>query len=122
MKAFVFAPHEPTYTKNILLRKVVEIMNGTFDVTLLTPIGPQRGVLKLTDKNGALRGSVHAMGYTNYFRNGKANGNSFALSGTLNASIFNIRYSAKGTIDGDSLKARVTTDSGIFQLSGTRKA
>ena len=97
-------------------------MNGTFDITLDTPVGPQKGILKLTDENGALRGSVHAMGYTNYFRNGKASGNSFALSGTLNASIFNIRYSAKGTVDGNALKVNVTTDSGIFQLSGTRKA
>ena len=97
-------------------------MNGTFDVTLLTPIGPQRGVLMLSDENGTLHGSIHAMGYTNYLRNGSANGNSFELSGTLNASIFNIRYSAKGTIDGDTLNAKVTTDSGIFELSGTRKA
>ena len=97
-------------------------MDGTFDVTLFTPIGPQRGILVLTDENGALRGSIHAMGYTNYFRNGKASGNSFELSGNLNAGFFNIRYSAKGTIDGDALKADVTTDSGIFQMNGTRTA
>lgn len=97
-------------------------MNGTFDITLYTPIGPQSGILVLTDESEALRGSIHAMGITNYFRNGKANGNSFEFSGTLNAGFFNIRYSAIGTVNGDTLKAKVTTDSGIFQLSGTRKA
>ena len=96
-------------------------MNGTFDITLYTPIGPQRGFLMLTDENGALRGSIHAMGNTNYFRNGKTDGNSFEFSGILNAGFFNIRYSAKGMIDGNTLKAKVTTDSGTFQLSGTRK-
>lgn len=97
-------------------------MDGTFNITLYTPIGPQSGILSLTDDNGALRGSIHAMGYTNYFRNGKASGNSFDLSEILNAGFFNIRYSAKGMIDGNALNAKVTTDSGIFQLNGTRKA
>jgi len=97
-------------------------MNGTFNITLYTPIGPQRGFLTLTDENGALRGSIRAMGNTNYYRSGKADGNSFEFSGILNAGFFNIRYSAKGTIDGDTLKAKVTTDSGIFQMDGTRTA
>lgn len=95
-------------------------MSGTFNIILYTPIGPQRGILKLTDENGTLRGSIQAMGNTNYFRNGKSNGNSFEFSGILNAGFFNIRYIAKGTINGITLESKVTTDSGIFQISGTR--
>lgn len=97
-------------------------MNGTFNITLYTPFGPQSGVLMLIDENGILHGSIRAMGNSNYFRNGKSNGNSFEFSGILNAGFFNIRYSAKGTVDGDTLKAKVTTDSGIFQINGTRTA
>jgi hypothetical protein len=100
----------------------VIILNGTFTITLLTPIGPQNGILTFADERGILSGSIRAMGVTNPFRNGKINGNSFEFSGTLNAGFINLRYNAKGTIVGNTLKAVVTTNSGTFQISGTRKA
>nr|WP_319487616.1 hypothetical protein [uncultured Caproiciproducens sp.] len=95
-------------------------MNATFNVTLSTPIGTKKGVVTFLDKNGVLSGSIRAMGRSNYFKNGKIIGNSFEFSGILNAGFFNFRYTAKGIIDGDTLNAIATTNSGTFQIIGTR--
>lgn len=97
-------------------------MSGTYNVTLRTPMGPQRGVLTFIDENGVLHGSIRAMGNTSYFKNGKAVGNSFEFSGVLNTGFFNFRYTAKGTIVENTIKAIVTTNSGTFQIAGTRVA
>jgi hypothetical protein len=96
-------------------------MSGTFNVTMRTPMGPTSGVLTLADESGTLSGSIRTMGSTSYFRNGKADGNSFEFSGILNAGFFNFRYTVRGTVDGDVLKAVAITDSGTFQISGTRR-
>jgi hypothetical protein len=82
--------------------------------------GSQKGVVTFIDENGILRGSIRAMGNTSYFRSGKTSGNSFAFSGNLNTGVFNLRYNAKGTVDGDTLNAVATTNLGTFQMSGTQ--
>jgi hypothetical protein len=95
-------------------------MNGTFNVTLRTPIGPQNGIITFIDEHGTLSGSIRTMGNTSLFKDGKANGNSFEFSGILNLGFLNPKYIAKGTIDGNTLKAVATTDFGTFQIDGTR--
>lgn len=97
-------------------------MNGTYNVSLHTPIGVQKGTVTLMEENGALRGSIRAMGSTSTFQNGKVSGNAFEFSGILNAGFFNFSYTAKGTIDGDTLNAVATTNTGAFQIIGTRQA
>ncbi|MFT9056435.1 MAG: hypothetical protein ABF449_07395 [Ethanoligenens sp.] len=103
-------------------RNVVKVMNGTFNVTLNTPIGLQRGTITFTDQNGVLSGSINAMGNTSYFDNGKADGNAFVFSGVLNTGLFKFKYTAKGTVVGDALQAVATSNSMTFQMKGTRVA
>lgn len=95
-------------------------MNGSFNVTLRTPIGPQKGVITFIDEKGLLSGSIRVMGINSPFRNGKMNGNSFEFSGNLNTGFIMIKYNAKGTIIGNTIKAIATTNSGTFQINGTR--
>ena len=95
-------------------------MNDTYRVTLQTPFGTQKGIVTFVDDNGMLSGSIRTMGNTSSFRNGKINGNSFEFSGILNAGFFSIRYTTKGSIDGDTLKAVALTNSGTFRINGTR--
>ena len=97
-------------------------MSGTYNVTLHTPMGGQKGTVTLVDDHGTLSGSIRAMGSTSFFRNGKALGNSFEFSGILSIGFFQLRYRAKGTVEGDIIKAVATTDSGTFQINGTRAA
>lgn len=95
-------------------------MNSTFNITLNTPFGTQNGVLTLIDDNGKLSGSIRAMGKTNTFQNGTMVDNSFKFSGILDVGIFRFPYTAKGNIVGNVLKAVATTNSGTFQISGTK--
>jgi len=97
-------------------------MNGTFSITIGTPIGSQKGVVTFVDESGKLSGSIRAMGNTNLFKNGKMVGNSFEFSGILDIGLFKFTYTAKGTIVENALKGVATTNSGSFQMSGTRIA
>ena len=95
-------------------------MNASFNITIDTPIGSQKGVVTFVDENGALSGSIRAMGNTNFFKKGKIVDNSFTFSGILDVGFFKFAYTAKGTIVGNELKAVATTSSGTFQMRGTR--
>ncbi len=97
-------------------------MNGTYNITLHTPMGTQSGILTLTNHNGVLNGSIRTMGNTSAFKNGKVRGNSFEFSGILDVGFFKINYAAKGTVEGNTLKATATTNSGVFHINGTRVA
>lgn len=97
-------------------------MNGTYNVTLHTPIGVKNGTITFFNKNEMLNGSIRTMGNTSFFMNGKTHGNSFEFSGILNAGFFRISYTAKGTVIGDVLKAVASTKIGTFQINGTRTA
>lgn len=95
-------------------------MNGTFKVSLSTPIGTKNGILILIDQNGVLSGSIRAMGSENPFSGGKANGDSFEFSGVLKAGFSRFEYTASGTVTGDTLKATAHTKYGVLKITGTR--
>ncbi len=95
-------------------------MNGTYRVTLITPFGPQNGTVTLTDRGGALNGSIHALGNASSFKNGKINGGAFEFSGILDTGFFHIKYAASGTAEGNSLDGTVKTDLGTFQIHGEK--
>lgn len=96
-------------------------MNGTYDATLQTPIGPQSGDITFIDRNGILSGSIRAMGGTSYFENGKVNGNAFEFSGVLSAGFLHFRYTVKGTAEGNSFTGTAITDSGAYPIRGEKK-
>ncbi len=96
------------------------MMNGTYHITLLTPIGAKRGDITFTDHNGALSGSIRAMGGIQNFKGGKTDGTAFEFSGILNTGLFNIRYTADGTAEGNALRGKVRTNLGTFQMQGEK--
>ncbi|EJF41600.1 hypothetical protein HMPREF1141_0992 [Clostridium sp. MSTE9] len=83
-------------------------------------MGPQNGTLSFTDEGGAISGSIHTMGNTSYFKNGKSKGNSFEFSGILNTGLFRLKYTAKGVVNGNKLEVTATTDYGVFRIFGTQ--
>lgn len=95
-------------------------MSGTYNVTLLTPIGPQSGSITFIEQNGILSGSIRAMGGTSYFENGKVEGNTFEFSGVLNVAFLHFKYNVKGKTEGNALSGTATTDSGTFQMRGIK--
>ena len=96
-------------------------MNGTFNISLKTPMGQKNGTLTLIDENGTFSGSLYALGKENPIRNGKSSGKNFEFEGTLRAGIMGkIDYTAQGTVIGDVLQATAKTKFGEMQINGTR--
>jgi hypothetical protein len=95
-------------------------MNGTFKVSLSTPMGVKNGTISFLDNNGVLSGSLRALGKENPFRNGKANGNTFEFNGSLKIGFGEIEYVANGTITGDALLATAKTKFGLMKINGSR--
>lgn len=94
-------------------------MNGTFKVTLDTPIGRKSGTITFIDDGRSLGGTIRAMGHTNHFT-GRADGNSFDISGVLHVGFLNFQYTAQGTVNGNALNGSARSSAGNFQMSGTR--
>jgi hypothetical protein len=95
-------------------------MNGTFKVSLSTPIGIKNGIIHFINQNGVLSGSIRAMSSENPFSGGKTNGDSFEFSGILKAGFSRFKYTATGTVAGDTLKATAHTKYGTMKITGTR--
>ncbi len=95
-------------------------MNGTFNISLNTPMGLKSGTIILIDNNGVLSGSLRALGKENPIVRGIANGNTFEIEGFVKTGFGKIEYSANGTIIKDILEANAKTKFGIMKISGTR--
>ena len=96
------------------------MINGTYKISMSTPMGPKSGSITFIDKDGVLSGYIRALGSENPFKNGKSSGNSFEFDGILKILFRRFEYTAKGTITGDVLKATATTKFGIMEIEGTR--
>lgn len=95
-------------------------MNGTFKISLKTPMGIKNGAVTLVDKNGVLTGSLRALGNEIPICNGKSSGNTFEFDGVLKTGFGKIEYKVKGTIIGNVLEATAKTKYGLMQIKGTR--
>ncbi|WP_101698553.1 hypothetical protein [Clostridium minihomine] len=95
-------------------------MNGNYRISLRTPLGVQNGIITFVNKEGALSGSIRAMGNVSFFRNGKIDGNRFEFSGILNAGLLNLKYTAQGVVDGEKLQVTAVTSYGTFLIVGTK--
>lgn len=96
-------------------------MNGTYRISLRTPLGMQNGMISFVQDGESLSGFIRTMGKTNHFKNGKVKDNSFHFSGMLNAGLLNINYNANGMIvEGNKLKATARTNFGAFQIWGAK--
>ena len=95
-------------------------MEGNYNITMRTPLGPQNGRIGLRVANGKLNGFLNILGGENPFTGGKVNGNSFEFSGAIKAAGSKFNYTVKGTVNGSVLKAEATTQFGVLQIMGNR--
>jgi hypothetical protein len=96
------------------------MVNGTYNVSISTPMGMKSGKLILTEDSGELKGNLIALGKENPIMNGVVSGNNFEFAGILRTPFSRIQYTAKGTINGDILQATADTKFGIINISGNR--
>lgn len=95
-------------------------MDGIYEVAVRTPMGEIKGNVKLITCGNELSGYIETMGKRNNFSGGKVSGNSFTISGNINASITSIKYDIQGEVMGNTLNINAKTNMGSFKLQGKR--
>jgi len=95
-------------------------VDGTWNLTMETPMGERRSTLTLKTAGGTLTGSQEAEGNTTEIFEGTVNGD----DASWKVSITNpmpLTLSFRGTVNGDTMSGRADTGMfGSFPFEGTR--
>ena len=94
--------------------------DGTWNLTMQTPMGERRSTLTLSTAGGTLTGTQEAEGNTTDIADGTANGNDLSWKVSItNPMPLTLTFS--GTVDGNSLTGTADTGMfGSFPFEGTR--
>jgi hypothetical protein len=96
---------------------------GTYDVTIKSPMGDQKGTLTVNPSGGSFTGSVSsAMMGTMEIADGTVNGNTITWSMDMKVPM-PMTLEGEATVDGDAISGAVKAGAfGSMALSGTRAA
>ena len=97
-------------------------IDGTWEVTINSPMGAQKAKLELASKDGTLTGTQHAQGSSQPVANGKVDGDNVSWSANI-TSPMPMTLEFTGAVEGDAIKGSVKAGAfGSFPFSGTRTA
>ncbi len=96
------------------------MIEGTYELTLNTPMGNIPSKVRLWQEKESLSGSIEMMGGKSYFNNGKIDGNKCIFSGHFNTPMGEINYNILGIAEGNKLIIFAETNKGRFKLEGHR--
>ena len=95
-------------------------VDGTWNITMNTPMGPQTATLTLKSNGDALEGSVSGPQGSLDIEEGKVDGNNATWAINMTQPMA-MRLDAKATVDGDKLTGEVDLGSfGKATMEGTR--
>lgn len=95
-------------------------MDGIYELSINTPMGPVTGKLGLKTKGEELTGIVEVMGMRNNIVGGKVQGNKCYFSGNFKNSVLNLTYDITGELVNGVLNIMAKTNMGQFQLQGKK--
>ena len=94
--------------------------NGTWNLTLETPMGERRSILTLVTAGGALTGTQEAEGNTTDIAEGSVNGNEVSWKVSV-TNPMPLTLTFNGNVDGDAISGTADTGMfGSFPFEGTR--
>ena len=99
------------------------MIDGTYNVTVKSPIGVNRGSLKLEtiEEGERVKASLSLIGMGNLHSTGKLNGDEFIMQGNMRMFTFgHLAYNVKGQVEGRKLYAIAETSHGTLSIQGTR--
>ena len=96
------------------------MLDGTYKVSLNSPIGPINGNITLITNGNNVQGIIETMGMKNNFSGNKIANDKCKFTGNINTPMGRINYNAICTISGNNLQLDASTGYGNFQLVGTR--
>ena len=96
-------------------------VDGTFKLTVNTPMGTQTPTLTLKEDGGALSGTIDGQAGKQAFSGGTVDGNKASWEMTINAMGQDITLSCTATVDGDSITGSMSTPMGAADFTGQRE-
>ena len=94
--------------------------DGTWNLTMQTPMGERRSTLTLSTAGGTLTGKQEAEGNTTDISEGTANGNDVSWKVSI-TNPMPLTLTFNGTVDGNTLNGTADTGMfGSFPFEGTR--
>jgi hypothetical protein len=94
--------------------------DGTWNLTMQTPMGERRSTLTLSTAGGSLTGKQEAEGNTTDIAEGSVNGNDLSWKVSI-TNPMPLTLTFNGTVDGNSLNGTADTGMfGSFPFEGTR--
>lgn len=94
-------------------------MIKSFKVKANTPIGTKEGIISFTIKGKSLSGTIECMGEKVNFSQGTFLNNTFEFSGVVKKFFHKIPYTAKGSIENNSIMGTAFTNYGNISINGT---
>ena len=94
--------------------------DGTWNLTMNTPMGERRSTVTLSTSSGTLTGTQEAEGNTTDIASGTVNGNDLSWQVSITNPV-PLTLTFNGTVDGDRLNGTADTGMfGSFPFEGTR--
>jgi len=94
-------------------------VDGTYNITMTTPMGPQQAKLTLKSDGNSLSGTmVTSMGTDNF--KGTINGNDLQWTAQATTPMGPITFKVKATVDGDKIKGESASAFGLSTFEGTK--
>ena len=95
-------------------------MDGIYQITMNTPMGPMNGKVTLKTNGENLTGVLEIMGMKNHVGPGKVKGTHCQFKGNIKNSALNIEYEIMGQLTGNNLNIYAKTNMGEFKLQGKK--
>jgi hypothetical protein len=96
-------------------------VDGTWNITMSTPMGDRPATVRLQSDGGALSGAMVGQQGEQAFSGGTAEGNNVAWSSTVSGPMGQMELKFAGAVDGDSITGTVQFGSfGSGSFKGTR--
>ena len=96
-------------------------IDGAYEITLQTPIGPQKGKLILKTDGGTLSGTSEGPLGVDPFHDGTVNGDEFEFMVETKSPMGPIKVTMKGKVEGNRLTGEANTPLGPAPVTGKRE-
>lgn len=97
------------------------MIDGTYDITAETPMGPKTGTAILHAEDETLTGTMSVLGMELAIENGRVQGDSFTFGGNVATFVGPVVFTCGGRVRGNTIEGIVHAAGRDFAFRGTRK-
>ncbi|HEY0261044.1 MAG TPA: hypothetical protein VGC18_14465 [Lacisediminihabitans sp.] len=97
-------------------------LEGTYDLAVETPFGPQQAALTLSADGGAIGGRLQGSGWESELSDVEAQGHDVSFRARIKTPMGRIKAQIAATVTGDQLTGTATMPLGSARIRGTRRS